>query len=805
MKIKFFVHCIGVVFFTAFIIVVGASTGFAKDTIDHSITVEIDPSKQFLSVTDTITIPSSLRAELATTGLLLNLGMQVTTWEGVTMAAPATTEQCGVGTCRRYYLHLQNGDNENPGQITISYHGELQDKSNSIEAQGVTLGGASAWYPQIGSTHLQFELTVQLPNGWKSVSQGQRVAIASGSTSPLSPSWSGWITKQPSDEITLIAGKWFEYKQTMEDGTELLAFFRSDAPKLAKSYLDHAEKYIEIYSNFLGPYPYKKFAVVENYRQTGLGMASFTLLGSKVLRLPFILNSSLPHEILHNWWGNGVFVDYTMGNWCEGLTAYLADYWLQELKGSGLKYRRNALINYGDFVSKSNDFPLSEFYSRHNKSSQAIGYSKAAFLFHQLRMKVGDAAFIAGLRYFYRDNLFKRASYEDIQSSLLLATHIDLDDFFKQWTQRAGAPSLVLKGAVTTQLADSNYKITATINQTQAGPAYKLWVPITVTQVGDPKPLVFWQSMTKKSQSFVLNTSFRPIRLDVDPSSDIFRTLYPEERPVTLSKAFGAKRGLIIYPSEAKKTAVAAYRKVAITWNLGIAPDNAMFELPTNRTVWLFGQENRFGPELLSTLFKFGVGEGVQTRRIQINGEWYDEREEVIVLAGTNPNDEKSALVQVIGRPDKYPNLLSIIAKKLPHYGSYSYLVFLAPDGINKLKGQWPSTGSPLSITFDAQGYSTPSTQPPQPRPIKKLEVPFPDRPYINLAPKQIIVPKLEVETKPPSNQDTQQESKQEMSPKNIFKEALPQSDNKKPIIFKGRGGINNLFQDPEVVPLSSD
>ena len=61
---------------------------------------------------------------------------------------------------------------------------------------------------------------------------------------------------------------------------------------------------------FIGPYPYDKFALVENFWETGYGMPSFTLLGPEIIRFPFILHSSFPHEILHNWWGNSVFVDY---------------------------------------------------------------------------------------------------------------------------------------------------------------------------------------------------------------------------------------------------------------------------------------------------------------------------------------------------------------------------------------------------------------------------------------------------------------------------------------------------------------
>ena len=71
-----------------------------------------------------------------------------------------------------------------------------------------------------------------------------------------------------------------------------------------------------------------------------------------MLRFPFILTSSYPHEILHNWWGNSVFVDYATGNWCEGLTAYLADHLIQEQRGTGATYRRNTLQKYRDYVDR---------------------------------------------------------------------------------------------------------------------------------------------------------------------------------------------------------------------------------------------------------------------------------------------------------------------------------------------------------------------------------------------------------------------------------------------------------------------
>ena len=41
-----------------------------------------------------------------------------------------------------------------------------------------------------------------------------------------------------------------------------------------------------------------------------------------------------------------MYVDYAGGNWCEGLTAYLADHLLQEQQGQGAEYRRDTLQKY---------------------------------------------------------------------------------------------------------------------------------------------------------------------------------------------------------------------------------------------------------------------------------------------------------------------------------------------------------------------------------------------------------------------------------------------------------------------------
>ena len=130
-------------------------------------------------------------------------------------------------------------------------------------------------------------------------------------------------------------------------------------------------------------------------------MPSFTLLGSNIIRLPFIINTSYPHEVLHDWWGNSVYVDYSRGNWSEGITAYMADHLMAELSMTGNTYRRDTLQKFTDYVNAKNDFPLTKFINRYNAPSEAIGYGKALMFFHMLRMKLGDEIFKKSFNHFY--------------------------------------------------------------------------------------------------------------------------------------------------------------------------------------------------------------------------------------------------------------------------------------------------------------------------------------------------------------------------------------------------------------------
>ncbi len=677
----------------------------AAELLHHDLRITLQPETHRLLAQDAITLPQGLAHGKAFrfklhTGLAPHVLNDKATLETV---MPKPGAAAAVET--EYLLTLAPGVRD----IQLEYGGEIfhalsdasaeltrgmRDSTGMISAEGVFLNGTSAWYPHFAEDELlSFTLEVRLPKAWDAVSQGARTRHDTDAETRVVR----WEEQHPQDEIYLLAAPFTESSETVE-GVQAMVFLRTPDEALARTYLDATVRYTNMYSQLLGPYPYAKFALVENFWETGFGMPSFTLLGSKVLRLPFIVNSSYPHEILHNWWGNGVYVDYAHGNWSEGLTSYLADHLLQEQRGEGANYRRAALQKYTDFVSSERDFPLTEFRSRHSSTTEAVGYGKTLLLFHMLRRELGDAVFIQGLREFYRRFQFKTAGFDDVKKVLAEVAQKNLDASFDPWVKRAGAPQLRVHGAHTKVKGDG-FVLSAIIEQTQSGAAFPLNLPVTVHLQDVENAYQTTVHMKGKQLALNLPVAARPLRLEVDPEFDIFRRLDRAEIPPALSQVFGAEKILLLIPSAAPAPLRQAYEQLAQTWRaaepgkIEIKADNALKTLPNDRAVWLFGWENRWRAQLAAGLK--GYMFKADAAGVRINDQSYTRADQAMVVSARSPLNPAVSLAWLASDSSQ---ALGALARKLPHYARYSFLAFQNSDASNTLKGQWPVVGSPLSV-----------------------------------------------------------------------------------------------------------
>jgi aminopeptidase N len=670
-----------------------------KDIVRHDLEVTVSPDEHRYSAKDSITVPDGprrefhfllhqgLKPESITPGVIVNRELNIPgnrIFDSFRVILPAG---------QRTFTLVYEGSIHHPVEV----YGNEQARGVSqtpgiISGDGVYLSGNSFWYPVFEDALLSFNLLIELPSGWDAVSQGARKEHMR----TREKTFVRWDSPEPQDEIFLIAGRFTEYVRQAGEITAM-AFLRTPDEGLARKYLEATAQYIAMYENLIGPYPYRKFALVENFWETGFGMPSFTLLGPTVIRLPFIISSSYPHEILHNWWGNSVFPEYSTGNWAEGLTAYLSDHLIREQQGGGAEYRQTTLQKYADYVMGDRDFPLTQFRSRHSASTEAVGYGKAMMFFHMLRRQLGDNVFIEGLKDFYSQNKFSFASYVDIKKSFEKVSGKNLGPEFDQWVRRKGAPKLKLV-STTMEKGEDGYTLSLLIEQEQSEDPYVLHLPVAVTLESGAKA---WQTIAKldrKKMKLEFQLPSRPVRVDIDPEFDLFRRLDTRETPPAVSQVLGSGKMSIVLPSSADSALLHAYRELAKMLErtgpeeVEIVLDSEIGELPADRSLVILGWESLFFEEIKKGLSSYNTvltAGGVRIGREELSGI-----EHSVVLSGRNPWNKDSAMMFIAtGLKDALPGL----ARKLPHYHKYSYLVFEGDEPVNILKGRWPVLDSPMT------------------------------------------------------------------------------------------------------------
>ena len=697
------------------VVLFGLPQPAAAEYIRHRMEVVLSPEDGSVEVTDRIHL--SAPAADQPVELLLNAALEIDSanppldkvplgeFDGFFGINGASIELATDLELARYRLTELPED----GVLTIHYAGPMnfglsaqkeeytrgfRETAGIVGDEGVYLAASGFWYPYFGEELIEFEVTVTQPADWHVISQGN-------GTSRGEDGRAAWASGGPMDEIYLVGGPLVAYSEAA-GAVEAQVYLHEADDALAEKYLKATAQYVEMYRELIGPYPYEKFALVENFWETGYGMPSFTLLGPQVIRFPFILTSSYPHEILHNWWGNSVFVDYATGNWCEGLTAYMADHLIQEQRGKGEDYRRTTLQKYRNYVKESRDFPLKDFRSRHSAATEAVGYGKTLMGYHMLRRHVGDEAFRRSLARFYREYRNKRASFSDLQSTFEAETGVDLGWFFEPWVERPGAAALKIEVRDVGQV-EGGYRVTGSLVQSQSAEPFEFEIPIALlTESGTEVALV---RTTGRDTPFTIEGSSRPLAIQADPQFDVFRLLDAREIPPSIGQIFGEPEIVAVLPSAAGEATQQAYRELIEGWqseshSIQVVMDNALERVPSDLAFWILGRENLLANRLFG---EETAGVRVSEETLGLAEDEVSWKDHSMVVIRRHPDLLDKAVGWLVVEPSA---AFAGLGRKLPHYGKYSFLAFEGVEPTNVVKGQWPTSDSPLLVDLRPDGVA---------------------------------------------------------------------------------------------------
>jgi hypothetical protein len=522
---------------------------------------------------------------------------------------------------------------------------------------GSFLPGGTAWLPVFDEAGASdYRVSVHVPEGFR--------AVMTGRLEEEAPGRAVFGVTGAVEEPSLFAGRW-DVRERVTNGLRLRTYFEPDLAGLSDDYLQASEHYIRRFSARIGPYPFTGFSILSAPLPVGLGFEGLTYIGRRVLPLPFMRGQSLPHEILHNWWGNGVLVDYETGNWAEGLTTYMADYGLTaERSPDAAREMRLGWLRDFAALPPERDSTLAAFKARVHGAAQIVGYNKAAYLFLMLNDLLGDDAFNRGIELIWSRQKFRRAGWGDLRAAFEAASGKDLSGFFQQWVEWRGAPVLGLEDASARRQEDG-YELTVRIRQDE--PAYRLEVPVMVeTGAGKVRHLV---ALTGLEVVETFKFDAEPQKVAIDPDYRLFRRLAPGEAPpilrdVTLNPA---TRLVIAGPERDAARALAARLMDAGAREATDGEDGPVAVIGTTEAVAKALADLHLAP-VPSAL----AGKG--TARV-----W-------------TARTEAGAAVLVVSADDRAA--LEALLRPLPHYGRQSYLVFQGREAIER--GVWPAGDSPL-------------------------------------------------------------------------------------------------------------
>ncbi|MDO9600677.1 MAG: M1 family aminopeptidase [Rhodocyclaceae bacterium] len=635
----------------------------AAQALPHlDLEVQLDPATRQFHATATLTADQPLTGfrlgpEFEVTALQVNgravpVARRLSGRAGAFHALPAGSRQAVIA----YRAVLQ------PAQA-LDHRQVLGQRAATAAPDGSFLPGAAGWYPEIGK-FFSYRLALSLPAGQKGLVPGNLVQESATNEGYRAT----FEFPHPADGIDLMAGPYTVSERSLQlpDGRKIQVrtWFHPELAAtngLAQGYLDDSARYLERYSQLIGAYPFDIFSVVSSPTPTGFGMPSLTYLGREVIRLPFIRATSLGHEVLHNWWGNGVYPDWQKGNWSEGLTTFLADYAYQEDEGEAAA-REMRLAWLRDFaaIPAGADTALKDFTSRHHGISSIVGYNKAAMVFLMLRDEIGRDAFERGLRLLWQRKQFQSASWADLEAAFATASGQSLSVFFRQWVGRPGAPEIRLKSA-----EHSGDKLTVRFAQSGSH-ALTLSLRLVYPQRTELRRV----RLDGRKTRVVLDGIDASIEaVEPDPDYRLWRRVAPALLPPILREVFVAPGAQVVAADADAAVRAAAHALAARV--LDARPSAVGAEWPAAGAVLLVGLD----PSIDAWLARWGLPARPASKR--------GSSGTAQAWAGRDAAGRPYAVIAARDAP-----ALKALERGLPHYGRQSWLVF---EGARMAeKGVWP-------------------------------------------------------------------------------------------------------------------
>jgi aminopeptidase N len=338
--------------------------------------------------------------------------------------------------------------------VEVRYHGAAKNRAllngrNKYGNRAIFTDSwpdyAHHWFPSVDhpSDKASVTITITAAARFDVVANGQMVHTQ---LLPDGRRVTRWTEEKEIPTYSMAAGiaDFAIIKQPGPEGIQLAWYAYPEDSRAAAQIFSRTSQMLSCFENLIGPYPYLKLAQVQSMtRMLAMENANTIFYSEDSFRADAVPESTVAHEIAHQWFGNSV----TQADWdhlwlSEGFATYFSALFYEHLHGP--QPLKAFMAEYAESLLAS---PLTQSapvihpgQADLMKSLNPLNYLKGAWILHMLRGMLGDASFFEGIRCYYRLYNGKNALSGDFRKIMETVSGISLRTFFRQWLHQPGWP-----------------------------------------------------------------------------------------------------------------------------------------------------------------------------------------------------------------------------------------------------------------------------------------------------------------------------------------------------------------------------
>ncbi|MBQ4557811.1 MAG: M1 family metallopeptidase [Clostridia bacterium] len=244
-------------------------------------------------------------------------------------------------------------------------------------------------------------------------------------------------------DFAFVLSEKFEVVSANIEGVDVKYYYYDD-PNF-ESNLQTSIDSLVTFNELFGEYPYSTLSVVKaNFVHGGMEYPNLVYISDEVNNLEDYANVII-HEIAHQWWYGLVGNNEYQNSWLdEGLAEFSTVLFYEKNPSYNIdtgEIIKNITKSYTTFVDLYSsvlgevDTSMNRKLNEYNTEPEYvyITYVKGNLLFNTLRTTIGQDKLIKALKLYFRDNMFKIATPEDLIFAVEKVCGMDMQEFFNSW------------------------------------------------------------------------------------------------------------------------------------------------------------------------------------------------------------------------------------------------------------------------------------------------------------------------------------------------------------------------------------